>query len=77
MDEKQERKFFDLRRLIGLLLTIYGILIGGYGLFVNPQSASVSFNIDLWWGILLLVIGIIFLLLSLRPENVRDDDSED
>ena len=74
MDGKKEQKFFDLRRLIGLLLTFYGVLIGGYGLIFNPQTDSVSINIDLWWGLLLLVIGIIFLIVSLKEPTDNEDE---
>ena len=75
MEENQTQKFFDLRRLIGILLTIYGVVLAGYGLFFNPQTNSVTINIDLWWGLLVLVIGVIFLLVSLRAP--REDDEEE
>ncbi|WEG11903.1 hypothetical protein PU629_17500 [Pullulanibacillus sp. KACC 23026] len=75
MDENQSQKLFDLRRLIGILLTLYGVVLAGYGLFNNPRTDSVKINIDLWWGLLVLVVGVIFLLVSLKEprEDARED----
>lgn len=74
MDENQTQKFFDLRRLIGILLTTYGVILTVYGLFFNPQTESVTINIDLLWGILILIIGVIFLLVSLRPPVEEEEE---
>ncbi|GGH85922.1 hypothetical protein JOD43_003174 [Pullulanibacillus pueri] len=74
MEEQQQQKYFDLRRLIGILLTLYGIVLGGYGLIFNPQTDAISFNIDLWWGLLMLVVGVIFLLLSLKAPKVDEEE---
>lgn len=68
--------FFDLRRLIGILLTFYGLVLIIYGAVAAPTTSSVSMNLDLWWGVLTLVVGVLFLLLSLRkprpPEKEED-----
>jgi hypothetical protein len=50
---------------IGLLLLLYGILILGYGVYsvVNPPEHPVKLaylHADIWWGIVLLVIGLIY-----------------
>ena len=56
---------------VGLLLTIYGVLILGCGIYnwVCPPEHPVKLaglHADLWWGILLLLIGT-FYVLKFRP----------
>lgn len=50
---------------IGALLFLYGVLITGAGIyhFVNPppeQIALRELHSDLWWGVLLLVLGSVY-----------------
>jgi hypothetical protein len=50
---------------IGVLLTVYGVLILGYGLFelVTNQTANVilaNLHAPVWWGGLLLALGIFY-----------------
>jgi hypothetical protein len=50
---------------IGLLLSVYGILILGCGIYnlVNPPEHPVvlaHLHADIWWSILLLVVGLIY-----------------
>lgn len=60
----------DLRIPIGGLFTALGLLIGGYGLVTNGDAAlyqrSLGININLWWGAIMLVIGLLLLLLGVR-----------
>lgn len=51
--------------LIGLQLTIFGILITGsgiYGLFVPLQSSTVLADLHpaVWWGAIMLVLGLFY-----------------
>lgn len=50
---------------IGSLLAVYGLLILGYGLFALGEAASTTtvlanLHADIWWGALLLIIGVIY-----------------
>jgi hypothetical protein len=48
---------------IGVLLTIYGVLITGagvYGLAHPPEVKLASLNAGLWWGLLLVAIGGVY-----------------
>lgn len=74
MKDNVQHNFLNLRRLIGVLLTFYGIVIGGYGAITGPQAKSTPINLDLWWGILILIVGIVFLLLSTRKEKWDDEE---
>ena len=57
-------KLFDIRLLIGGLFTLYGLMLTVAGLFTSDpdlQKAS-GININLWLGIGMLVLGLLFLL---------------
>ena len=46
---------------IGTLLAVYGVLIFGagiYGLFHPPRVALANLHVGIWWGALLVVIGL-------------------
>ena len=50
---------------IGVLLTIYGVLILGYGIseLVTGQTAPVvlaKLHTPVWWGALLLALGLFY-----------------
>jgi len=50
---------------IGSLLTIYGVLILGYGLYslVTPPvqpTVLAELHADIWWGAVLLLVGLIY-----------------
>ena len=57
-------QLFDLRVLIGGLFTLYGVVLIIAGLFATAaeiQKAS-GININLWMGIAMLIVGLLFLL---------------
>ena len=51
----------DLRYPIGGLFTILGLLLAGWGVATNGDpglyARSANVNINLWWGVVLLVTG--------------------
>lgn len=55
----------DVRVPIGGLFTALGLLLGGYGLATagDPSlyARSLSVNINLWWGLVMLVFGLMLL----------------
>jgi multisubunit Na+/H+ antiporter MnhG subunit len=56
----------DVRVPIGLLFTIFGLILAAFGLFSNPAlyERSLGININLKWGIVMFIFGIIMLLIS-------------
>ena len=57
-------KLFDIRLLIGGLFTVYGLMLTVAGLFTSDadlKKAS-NININLWLGLGMLVLGLLFLL---------------
>jgi drug/metabolite transporter (DMT)-like permease len=60
----------DLRYPIGGLFAVLGVVLTGWGWVTNGDPSlydrSGGMNINLWWGLVLLVVGVIFLLLARR-----------
>ena len=58
----------DIRLPIGALFTILGVLLAGYGLVSNAAiyQRSMGINVNLVWGMVLLVFGLVMFLLGRR-----------
>ena len=54
---------FDLRLPIGLMFGIYGLILIPVGLFGGPGVLVpvMNINMNLWWGIVLLVFALLML----------------
>lgn len=64
---------FDIRNVIGALLTVYGIILLLMGLFGDPEIEKTGGpNANLWAGIVLLVVGGIFIAWGLLRPVVPD-----
>ena len=64
MEENVSRRhFFDLKIPLGSLLSGYGAVLILYGLFGGSAlyEKSLGININLLWGIVLLIAGSLFL----------------
>ena len=62
---------FDLRLPVGLMFTVFGLLLVAVGLFGSSAliDKSLGVNINLWWGLVLLVFGVLMLFFGLRGEQ--------
>ncbi|OKJ99701.1 hypothetical protein AMK26_27260 [Streptomyces sp. CB03234] len=63
-------RLFDIRRIIGGLFTVYGIIVTVAGLTASDADLekAVGVNINLWTGLGMLALGLFFLIwLRLRP----------
>jgi membrane-bound ClpP family serine protease len=73
---------FDLRMVIGGLLTLYGIVLTVLGLFASSdtKAKAAGININLWAGLVILAGGAVFLawarLRPLRAEDLKDTDTD-
>lgn len=70
---------FDVRNIIGALLTIYGVILLLMGLFADtaPEKTG-GVNANLWAGLALLAVGLGFMAWQrLRPLAVPDDLDKD
>ena len=59
---------FDLRLPIGIMFSFYGVLLVLYGLLGDKAqyARSLGININLVWGLVLLIFGALMLVLSRR-----------
>jgi len=58
---------FDLRLPVGLMFSVFGLILTGVGLFGNPDlQKSLGINMNLWWGLVLVVFGVFMLLMAWR-----------
>ena len=58
----------DIRLPIGMMFTVIGTLLTGYGLVADKAifSKSLGINVDLLWGGALLVFGLAFVIAGRR-----------
>ena len=58
----------DIRLPIGLLFAFIGVLLTGHGLLADASAfeRSLGINVNLWWGLVMLLVGAVFLRLSRR-----------
>jgi hypothetical protein len=61
----------DIRYPIGGLFLVIGALLVPYGWFVQSALTPIGSNIDLWWGVVMLVFGVLLLSLA-RAARLRD-----
>ena len=64
----------DIRAPIGGLFSLLGLMLAGYGLVAGSRTASdvaPVTNVNLWWGVVMLLFGIIMLLMSRRAMSSR------
>jgi hypothetical protein len=61
----------DLRLPIGMMFSIIGSLLVVFGLFSDSAiyTRSLGINVNLWWGLVLLVFGMLMLGLALRARR--------
>jgi len=59
---------FDLRLPLGLIFTIYGVILIGTGLTSSPEMIrqTLGQNITLTWGFVQLLFGLTMFFLSRR-----------
>ena len=58
----------DIRLPIGALFALLGVMLTGYGLMADDAiyDRSLGHNVNLWWGIVVLLFGVLFLYLGRR-----------
>jgi hypothetical protein len=66
----------DIKFPIGLMFSVFGILLTFYGLITNSDAAlygrSLGLNINLWSGAGMLVFGLFMLFLVYRTGRKKD-----
>jgi hypothetical protein len=62
----------DIRIPIGLLFTILGVVIGGYGVYTIGSDIyvrSLGTNLNLWTGLGLIAFGLVMLIPALKAQK--------
>jgi len=67
----------DIRLPLGLLFIIFGLLLTGFGLLSNKQlyERSLGIDINLWWGVVMLLFGGVLFVLGRRSHS-RQNQAE-
>jgi hypothetical protein len=65
----------DVRLPIGLMFTIVGAMLVVFGLVSNSAiyDKSLGINVNLWWGMVLLVFGATMLTFAIRGRKRKQD----
>jgi hypothetical protein len=63
----------DLRLPIGLMFSTFGIMLTVFGLVSDRAiyDRSLGINVNLWWGLVLLVFGVVMLAFAIPAERRR------
>lgn len=70
MAERKIARLFDVRRVIGGLFVVYGLIVTGIGIFDSAAAVEKAqgVRINLWMGLGMLALGLLMLLwLRLNP----------
>ena len=67
---------FDVRIPIGLMFSIFGVMLVLFGLVADEAiyQRSMGVNVNLWWGLVLLAFGAVMLWMSWRARPVLPED---
>jgi putative Mn2+ efflux pump MntP len=68
----------DLRLPIGLMFSIFGVMLAAWGLVSGDALSARTFgiNVNLWWGLVLLAFGGAMLAFALRAAKRRHAEHE-
>jgi hypothetical protein len=66
---------FDLRLPLGSLFLVFGLLLVGEGVLGDPsaRARSLGLNVNLYWGAVVLLFGVLMLFLALRARRRPPD----
>ena len=67
----------DIRFPIGLLFALIGVVLAAFGLFGDQSiyARSLDMNVNLWWGIVMVIFGAVNLWLSRRHTSAMQPSS--
>ena len=73
-------RLFDIRRIIGGLFTLYGLILFVAGLVdgADASKKAAGIDINIWTGLGMLVLGLLFLLwMRLNPVEAPEHRVDD
>jgi hypothetical protein len=66
----------DIRWPIGIMFSLIGVLLVIEGAVTGPSAKSLNINIDCWWGVFLLIFGILMLVGAARGRKGKNEGGE-
>jgi hypothetical protein len=71
-------RLFDLRLMIGALFVVYGVLLTIYSFFDSKAeiTKSAGIHLNLWLGLAMLVVGVIFFVWARVQPQKRPEPGE-
>ena len=68
----------DIRLPIGLMFTLFGLLLVVYGAVSDKSiyQRSLGLNVNLGWGVVLLIFGVVMLVLGRRSSTAKPEEPE-
>ncbi|GGL21333.1 hypothetical protein Sme01_02420 [Sphaerisporangium melleum] len=79
-DRERAARLFDIRRIIGGLFLLYGVILTVVGLLDGAAAVQKAegVRINLWTGVAMIVVGAVFLAWErLRPVDAPGAPAED
>ncbi|WP_220183339.1 hypothetical protein [Sphaerisporangium album] len=76
---KRAARLFDIRRIIGGLFVVYGVILTITGLLDGQAEVAKAegVRINLWTGLAMIVVGVVFVVWErLRPYDAPDASPE-
>jgi TRAP-type C4-dicarboxylate transport system permease small subunit len=67
---------FDVRTIIGALLTLYGLvlLVASFNTSASDKAKADGINANLWMGLVLLVFGVLMIVWAVTRPIVVDEE---
>ena len=61
----------DIRVPIGILFTLLGLMLVGFGLIADDaiNARSLGHDVNLWWGLVMTIFGVAMLVLARRGRD--------
>jgi hypothetical protein len=68
----------DIRVPLGAMFSLLGLLLAGFGMFGDKTiyAQTLGINVNLEWGIVLLIFGVALLALGLRARPIDEAPAE-
>ena len=66
----QKHRMLPVWFFIGIILVVYGVMIFAEGIFElshPPGTVLEQLHAAIWWGVIMVVVGMIFALRNRRP----------
>jgi hypothetical protein len=63
----------DVRLPIGMMFTVFGVMLTGFGLVSDDAiyARSLGINMNFRWGLVLLAFGLVMLWFAAKSERAR------